>query len=73
MASYSISYVKRGSYEFAYVDSKMYTTVSSAVVRAILHMENSEDLGGAMIIYQGSKVQKRVRTIQYYNHDPKHK
>ena len=73
MANYSISYVKRVSYEFAYVDSKMYPTVSSAIVRAIFHLENSEDLGGAVIIYQGKKVQKAVRSIQYYNHDPKHK
>ena len=73
MGNYSISYFKSESNEFAYVDSRTYTTAQNAIVRAILHLNASHDLGVAAIIYQGTKVQKRVRTIQFWNNDPNHK
>lgn len=73
MGNYSITYFKSESSEFAYVDARTYTTAQNAIVRAILHLNASNDLEGAAIIYQGKKVQKRVRTIQFWNHDPNHK
>lgn len=73
MGNYSISYFKAGSKEFAYVDARTYTTAQNALVRATLHLNSTPELGGAAIIYQGKKVQKRVRTVQFWNHDPNHK
>lgn len=73
MPRYSITYVNKEDNSFAYVDSRTYPSVQNAVVRAILHLEHSPNLGGAAIIYQGVKVQKRVRTIQFWNHEPSHK
>ena len=73
MGNYSISYFKAGSKEFAYVDARTYTTAQNAIVRATLHLNSTPELGGAAIIYQGKKVQKRVRTIQFWNNDPNHK
>lgn len=68
---YSISYYKNGI--FKYVDSKMHTTASSALIRATLHINaHPEDIDGAAIVYQGKKLQKRVRTIRIWNHEPKH-
>lgn len=73
MGNYSISYFKRDSKDFAYVDARTYSTAQNALLRATLHLNSTPDLGGAAVIYQGKKVQKRVRTIQFWNHDPKHK
>lgn len=73
MGNYTISYYKKEDREFAYVDSRSYTSAKNAIVRAILHLDSTAELGGAAIIYQGKKVQKRVRTIQFWNNDPNHK
>lgn len=69
---YSITYYNHES-KMAYVDNKMYQTADNASVRAILHLaHHSDTISGAAIIYQGKKVTKRVRTIQLWNHEPKH-
>ena len=73
MGNYTISYYKKENREFAYVDSRSYPSAQNAIVRAIMHLNSSADLGGAAILYQGKKVQKRVRTIQFWNNDPNHK
>lgn len=68
---YSISYYQDST--FKYVDSKTYPTASSALVRATLHINaHPDNINGAAIVYQGKKVQKRVRTMQLWNHEPKH-
>lgn len=68
---YSITYYHEG--QMAYVDGKTYTTADNASVRAILHLaHHSDTISGAAIIYQGKKVTKRVRSIQLWNHEPKH-
>ena len=72
MANYSITYFKKGTHELSYVDSRTYPNVQNSIIRAVMHLNAHEELEGAAVIYQGKKVQKRVRTIQFWNHDPKH-
>lgn len=69
---YFISYYK--GQNFAYAESKTYTSADNASVRAILHLaHHSEELTAATIVYQGKTQAKRVRSIRLWNHCPGHK
>ena len=68
---YSISYFKPDK-SLAYVDSRTFTKVNNALIRAALHIQaHHEELRRANIIYQGKHVQKVVRSIAVLNPEPK--
>lgn len=68
---YSITYYHADK-SLAYVDSRTFTKVNNALIRAALHIQaHANELRRANIIYQGKNVQKVVRSIAILNPEPK--
>lgn len=68
---YSISYFKADK-TFAYVDSRTFSTVNNALIRAVLHLQaHPSELRRANIIYQGARTNKVVRSIALLVQEPK--
>lgn len=68
---YSITYY-RADKSLAYVDSRTFSKVNNALIRAALHIQaHANELRRANIIYQGKNVQKVVRSIAILNPEPK--
>lgn len=69
---YSITYY-RPDKSFAYVDTHTFSKVNNAIIRAALHIQaHYPDIVSAAIVYQGTRVQKPVRTISLRNLEPKY-